>query len=181
MKRGIFKYYQHNAETKKYFFIALQIPPMKKLKSAIQLMRPHQWVKNGMIFFPVFFSAKINQCGLLLNAAYAFAGFSLMASSVYIFNDLHDVREDRLHPIKKLRPLAASEINPVTAKILLLVLFFAGISLVYFPFKNHLVLGLVLFYILQNLLYTLKLKHIAIIDTIVISFGFLIRILIGGL
>jgi len=154
---------------------------MKKIKSAIQLLRIYQWVKNGMIFFPIFFAAKINQPGLLLNAVYAFTGFSLVASSVYIFNDFYDVNEDRLHPLKKDRPLAASEISPLTAKILLLVLFFAGISIMYFPFKHLLVLGLVLFYILQNLLYTLKLKHIAIVDTAVISIGFLIRIFIGGI
>jgi len=104
-----------------------------------------------------------------------------MASAVYIFNDLHDVSEDRLHPIKKFRPVAASEISPITAKALFLFLLFLGGGVMYFPFKNPLILGLVLFYILQNILYTLKLKHIAIVDTIIISFGFLIRILIGGI
>jgi len=143
-------------------------------------MRTYQWVKNGLIFFPIFFAAKIDQPELLLNAGYAFAGFSLVASAVYIFNDLHDVNEDRLHPIKRSRPIAASEISPTTAKALFLFLLFLGGGVMYFPFKNPLVLGLVLFYILQNILYTLKLKHIAIVDTAVISIGFLIRILIGG-
>ena len=114
-------------------FIVLELPLMKILKSLIRLMRTYQWVKNGMIFFPVFFAVKIDQLGLLLNAVYAFVGFSLVASAVYIFNDLHDVREDRLHPIKKFRPLAASEISSTIAKVLLLVLLVAGISVIYFP------------------------------------------------
>jgi len=154
---------------------------MRKLKTVIQLMRTYQWVKNGMIFFPIFFAAKIDQPGLLLNAVFAFIGFSLVASAVYILNDLYDIKEDRLHPIKKFRPVAASEISPTIAKVLLLLLMLAGISVMYFPFKNPMVLGLVIFYILQNLMYTVKLKHIAIVDTIVISIGFLIRIIIGGI
>lgn len=159
----------------------MQLPLMRKFKSAIQLMRTYQWVKNGLIFFPMFFAAKIDQPGLLLNAFFAFAGFSLVASGVYIFNDLHDVNEDRLHPLKKFRPLAASEITPAAASVLLLVLLCVGVFIMYFPFKNPLVLGLVFFYILQNLLYTLRLKHFAIVDTAIISIGFLIRILIGGI
>ena len=118
---------------------------------------------------------------LLLNDVYAFFGFSLIASSVYVFNDLIDAGADRLHPKKKYRPIAAGFINKNEATIIIITLL--GIAgLIFFTLLNQPAIWLLLgFYIVQNVLYSVKLKHIAIIDIVIIAMGFLIRILLGGI
>lgn len=143
-------------------------------------MRVHQWVKNMFIFLPIFFGLKITQLQLVFNSAHAFLGFSMIASSVYIFNDMLDIEEDRLHPTKKNRPLAAGLLSVTDAYIAIAVLVLGGLSIFYFSHFSLMAWGLVLFYIVQNILYTIKLKHIALVDITIISLGFVIRILLGG-
>jgi 4-hydroxybenzoate polyprenyltransferase len=81
----------------------------------IKLLRVHQYVKNVFIFLPLFFALKIQQYDLLAQAGVAFVLFSLLASAVYIMNDLKDVRQDREHPVKKLRPIASGAISTRSA------------------------------------------------------------------
>lgn len=153
---------------------------MNKLKDLIILLRVNQWVKNTFIFLPVFFGMKITQTNLLINDIYAFAGFSLIASAVYIFNDLFDIEADRLHPKKKNRPLAAGKITRKQAVITIAILLLTGILIFGLTLNQTMIWALVGFYLLQNILYTIKLKHITIVDIVIIALGFLIRIMIGG-
>lgn len=153
---------------------------MNKLKDLIILLRVNQWVKNTFIFLPVFFGMKITQTNLLINDIYAFAGFSLIASAVYIFNDLFDIEADRLHPKKKNRPLAAGKITRKQAVITIAILLLTGILIFWLTLNQTMIWALVGFYLLQNILYTIKLKHITIVDIVIIALGFLIRIMIGG-
>jgi 4-hydroxybenzoate polyprenyltransferase len=153
---------------------------MNKLKDLILLLRINQWVKNTFIFLPVFFGMKITHVNLIWNDIYAFAGFSLIASAVYVFNDLFDIEADQLHPVKKNRPLASGKITKSQAIILIMLLLLAGALIFWLKLNQPLIWALVGFYILQNLLYTVKLKHVAIVDIVIISLGFLIRIMIGG-
>jgi len=149
------------------------------MKVYITLLRPHQYVKNLFIFIPIFFSGQILDFHLLLRALIAFGAFSLIASSVYIFNDYHDVEVDRQHPEKKHRPLAKGKISKRLAIYLMFILLLSGLGIFYFLNINSFKLALL--YFLLNLAYTLKLKHIPIIDIFIVSLGFIIRIYLGGI
>jgi decaprenyl-phosphate phosphoribosyltransferase len=129
---------------------------------------------------PLFFHGKFFDQQLFLNSFWAFLGFSLIASSIYVFNDWRDVAEDRLHPEKKLRPLACGAIDPSFAKYLIFGLMLAAMGIFALKFDNQLVWFCVAFYFIQNILYTVWLKKIALVDVTIISLGFIIRILLGS-
>jgi decaprenyl-phosphate phosphoribosyltransferase len=153
---------------------------LSKLKAVLSLIRIHQWVKNGAIFMPLFFHGEIFNAQLFLKSFWAFLGFSLVASSIYIFNDLRDVEEDRLHPEKKFRAIASGKISSKFAIYTILIL--SGLSgLIFFLMFNSIWVWLcVALYLWQNVLYTIWLKKIALIDVIIISLGFIIRIFLGS-
>jgi decaprenyl-phosphate phosphoribosyltransferase len=140
----------------------------------------HQWVKNGAIFMPLFFHGKLFDLSLFLNVFWAFIGFSFIASSIYVFNDLRDVEEDRQHPEKKFRPIAAGSISEKNAKLLILILVSLAGIIFYTMFSNIWVWLCVFLYFWQNILYTIWLKKIALVDVIIISLGFIIRIFLGS-
>jgi len=148
------------------------------LKNYIDLMRPSQYFKNLFIFAPLFFGLKITNIELLLSAFVAFLSFSLIASAVYIFNDYHDVEEDKLHPTKKNRPLASGSISKKAALLLMLMLLLVGLCI--FSLLGRQMLYIVFVYLVINIAYTIKLKHVAIIDVFIISIGFVLRLFIGS-
>lgn len=147
-------------------------------KDLFRLARPYQYSKNLFIFIPAFFAFQITDMQLMLKASMAFIAFSLCASAVYIFNDWVDRHEDARHPEKKTRPLAAGRIKGPAAFSFLTVLLFAGGAAGYFVSPT--VFLLILTYLIINLAYTIKLKHIAIIDITLISTGFVIRLFVGA-
>lgn len=143
----------------------------------IKLIRVHQWVKNLFIFLPAFFGQALTS-GSLLELGLGFVYFSLAASAVYVFNDVLDADDDRLHHEKKHRPIAAETVSASTTYVLigvLLILSLGGAFLL-----NELFFGACVFYLFQNLLYTTWLKKFALIDITIISIGFLIRLFAGG-
>lgn len=144
----------------------------------MRLLRPHQYVKNLFIFLPLFFSNRISNIGLLLDTAVAFIAFSLVASSVYVFNDYHDISEDKVHPTKRNRPLASGRATTSSAIVLMVSFLSLGLAVAY-SLKSS-ILYLLLFYIILNAAYTLKLKHIAIVDIFIISIGFVVRLFVGA-
>jgi decaprenyl-phosphate phosphoribosyltransferase len=148
------------------------------MKDYILLLRPNQYVKNLFIYMPLFFALQITNLGLFSRATIAFVAFCFCASSVYVFNDYYDIKEDQLHPKKRQRPLAAGRVSRKKAFTLIGLLLFCGLS-ISFALDSG-VLCLVLFYIILNIAYTVKLKHIAVLDIFVIATGFVIRIFIGG-
>ena len=144
----------------------------------IYLIRVHQYIKNFFIFAPLFFSFQFSNVNLLINSFYAFILFSLNASAIYILNDYMDVEEDKKHPVKKMRPLASGVVSKKVSLFLMLLLMFISLSVSFF-------FNLDFFYILVaytvlNIFYTLKFKHIPIVDIFIISFGFVLRVLAGG-
>lgn len=151
----------------------MTLPPLLKL------CRVHQYTKNAFVFAPLFFAAEFQNAATLLQVCYAFVGYCMVASSIYIFNDLRDIEEDRLHPKKKLRPLAAGTVTPKTALTLAAILVTGGIAGIWLLVPK--VLPLIGFYIVMNLAYSLKLKHYSLVDITVISLGFVIRLYVGGL
>ena len=148
--------------------------------AVIKLLRVHQWIKNGFVFLPIFFAGEFLNTQLLFGAFLAFIAFSLTSSIVYILNDYKDIEKDKLHPVKKNRPLANGGISKRNALLLLIPLSAAIVCLAAFNFTLVSLIPLALYFIL-NLLYTFYLKVIAILDVAIIAVGFVLRVIFGGL
>ncbi|QOY55883.1 UbiA prenyltransferase family protein [Candidatus Sulfurimonas marisnigri] len=127
---------------------------------------------------PLLFSFSYLNADNNLNTFVAFILFSILASSIYIFNDLMDVEEDRGHPIKKNRPLASGKVSVRTGKLLILLLSIFSLT-ISFVFYTQLFIVLLVYFIL-NILYSIKLKHIAILDIFIIATGFVLRLFAGS-
>ncbi len=149
-----------------------------KPSSLINLMRPHQYIKNLFIFLPLFFAMKITDTALLSNAIVAFIAFSLTASAIYTLNDYHDIEEDRQHPKKKIRPLASGEISKRQAVTIMAVLATLGFGLM--ATLSFSAVGILAAYVLMNIAYSFWLKHVAILDVTIIAIGFVLRLFIGS-
>lgn len=148
------------------------------MKSILKLIRVHQWTKNLFLFAPLFFSGQILHIEKLTSAILGFFCFCGIASSVYIINDLMDYEKDKTHPSKKNRPIASGEIPKLHAIILF---FFLIINVFIFSFQLNVFFFLViLFYFTLNILYSFGLKHISLVDTFIISIGFVLRVSAGG-
>lgn len=144
----------------------------------LKLFRVHQYIKNLFIFMPLLFSFSYTNLDDNLNTLIAFILFSLLASSIYIFNDLMDINEDRAHPKKKYRPLASGKVSTNSAKALISLLSISSLSI---SFIINIELFAVMFlYFLLNISYSLKLKHIAILDIFIIATGFVLRLFAGS-
>lgn len=147
------------------------------MKKYFQLIRAKQWIKNLFIFAPLIFSRHLSDASYLYTVFLAFMVFSLSSSAVYIFNDINDAESDRLHPIKKNRPIAAGSISIKTAIIVMTVI---GMLVVASAFLfNYSFIAVLTAYILLNVFYTIKLKNVVIIDLMTIAAGFMLRV-IGG-
>lgn len=147
------------------------------LRGLLKTMRPHQWTKNAIIFAALVFDGKLGNPQLLGHTLIVALCFCLASSSVYLINDLVDIEKDRLHPRKRLRPLPSGQLEPrlaVGAAILL-----ALTSLVLATWLNIWVGAITLAYLLQNLAYSFYLKNIVLIDVMVLSLGFLLRVIAG--
>lgn len=147
------------------------------MQNIISLLRPHQYTKNLFIFAPLFFSFNFD-IDLLIKIFFIFLLFCLIASSVYIFNDLKDIEEDRAHPTKCKRPLASGTLSVGLAKLLIILL--ASVALVGSLFINLYLFLVLATYFLLNITYSLKLKHIAIVDIFIIATGFVLRLFAGS-
>jgi len=152
---------------------------MLQLRSFILLIRIHQWTKNFFIFLPAFFAFKIVDQNIVYDLILTFFGFSFLASAIYVFNDMLDIESDKLHPTKKNRPLASGVISKNTGIILIICLLIASFAILSI-LGNSIVIGIASIYLVQNILYTVKLKHIALVDIMLIATGFVLRIYIGG-
>lgn len=142
-------------------------------------MRPRQWSKNVIIYAGLVFDGKLFDISLLAATTLVVLCFCLVSSSVYIINDLADIEKDRLHPRKKLRPLPSGQLNPRFAAGSAVLLALVSIGLAAWL---NLWVGVVVFvYLVQNIAYSLYLKNIVLIDVMVLSLGFLLRVLAGVL
>ncbi|MGE4317480.1 MAG: decaprenyl-phosphate phosphoribosyltransferase [Deferribacterales bacterium] len=147
------------------------------MRNIIVLMRPHQWIKNIFVLAPMFFAQHFTADGVMRSFA-AFGLFCMAASSIYILNDWHDIEEDREHPVKRNRPLASGAVSKPTALILMAVLAAVAVILSYFIALWLCIV--IIMYIVMNILYTYKLKHVSVLDISVIAFGFVLRIFAGS-
>jgi len=148
------------------------------MKNLLYLIRPHHYIKNVFILLPLFFSGELINVSQIFNGLIAFVAFSISASAIYIFNDYMDIKNDRKHPKKKYRPLANGSINKNTGLFLMIVFLITGVFVMYFVSINSLIVLII--YIILNLLYSLKLKQISLLDICIISIGFVLRLYVGS-
>ena len=139
-------------------------------------MRPKHYIKNGLIFLPLLFSRNFLQPQLLKTTIYGFLLFSLAASIIYIFNDIRDAEKDKKHPTKKDRPIASGRVSKTKAAIFILILTILTITLNYICFSTFLPHSLILTYWVLNILYSIHLKNVPILDITILSIGFILRV-----
>jgi decaprenyl-phosphate phosphoribosyltransferase len=161
---------------------------IKKLFLYIKLIRIYQWTKSGFVFLPFFFSDQAIDLALnpfseksiqiYLNLIQAFFAFSFVASSIYVLNDWKDKDLDRLDPKKRFRPIASGEVSPIEAILIFFTLFV--LSFLFSIKFNFLALGLILFYFIMNIFYSLGAKKIILLDVFIIAVGFVLRVLFGS-
>ena len=148
-----------------------------QIKNYIFLLRPKHWIKNSFIFAPVIFAKQINLLNIKISLL-AFAAFSLIASAIYIINDIADIEEDKKHPRKSKRPLPAGKIAIKKAIFFDIFLIIFSITIGFLVNKNIVIILSI--YFMLNILYTFKFKHIAILDAFCIALGFVLRVLAGA-
>jgi 4-hydroxybenzoate polyprenyltransferase len=147
------------------------------LPALIKALRPKQWAKNVFVFAGIFFDGRILDPQRLARSVIAFAIFCLLSGAIYLINDLLDIEKDRLHPVKRNRPLASGALSPRVAIIATVLIL--GVML---PLSFWLDIGFggtALAYVAIMLLYSTVLKHVVIIDVMTIAAGFVLRVF-GG-
>ncbi|MCB0081992.1 MAG: decaprenyl-phosphate phosphoribosyltransferase [Caldilineaceae bacterium] len=158
---------------------SLTMTDQRNLAGLVRTMRLRQWSKNVVIYAGLVFDGRLFVLTDFVNTTLVLLCFCLVSSCVYIINDLSDIEKDRLHPRKRLRPLPSGELDPRFAAISAIVLALVGIGLAGWlnPWVG-LVTGV---YLLQNVAYSFYLKNVVLIDVMVLSLGFLLRVLAGVL
>ena len=152
------------------------------MKKTLLLIRPQQWIKNGFVLIPMFFGGRLLNADDAIASVVTFFAFSFAASAIYCFNDIVDVDADRRHPVKCHRPIASGAVSVPTAYALMAVLALLSALLLFFlPQRAGETAGIVAFYFLLNMAYCIWLKRHAIIDVCTVAFGFVLRILAGGM
>ncbi len=163
---------------------------MRTLSALFRLMRPHQWLKNVFVFAGLAFGERVTSTGdlehvlsigdpadIIRSSIVAFVVFCAISGVVYIFNDLKDVEQDRLHPQKRNRPLAAGEVSPVFAALFGALVLVAGLALAYWLSTG--LFWIATAYLVINVVYTVWWKHAVILDIFSVASGFVLRVLAG--
>jgi decaprenyl-phosphate phosphoribosyltransferase len=149
-----------------------------RVPATVRAMRPRQWVKNLLVLAAPLAAGRLFEPAVLKGAALAFVAFCLVSASVYLVNDVRDVEEDRQHPTKRFRPIAAGELKPGTALWLAAVLGACGLALGFFVSPP---LGITMVvYISLQMLYSAYLKHLPVVDLAMVASAFLLRAIAGG-
>lgn len=141
-------------------------------------MRPRQWIKNGLVLAAPAAAGVLDQAHYLGRALLVVCSFCLAASGTYCLNDAADAEADRTHPTKRFRPVAAGEVSVARARALGIVLVVAGVGLGALT-GSWAVTGITALYVGLTTAYTLRLKHVAVIDIVVVASGFVIRAVAG--
>lgn len=146
----------------------------------IKLLRPHQWAKNAFVFLPMFFGAQLLNLNCWLSSVLMALAFSLMASAIYCINDIKDFESDRRHPKKRFRPLASGQVSVRSAIVLMVILILMSLVTGCLCPHRWEALLVLLIYLVLNLGYSFRLKQFAIVDVFIVSFGFVLRLVGGG-
>lgn len=151
------------------------------MKKYIRLLRLKHYIKNILIFLPVIFGKQLLDVAVLTDMLFGLVSFCAVSSAVYIFNDLCDAENDKKHPVKCNRPLANGTVTKRTAVIMFFVLLVICAAANYFACGTNLFAWLMLaVYLIQNILYSVKLKQVPILDIAILASGFLLRVFYGS-
>lgn len=152
--------------------------PMTALAAGVALLRPREWLKNVFVLAPLVFSGAFLEPLAVRHASLAFLLFCIAASAVYVLNDLHDVAEDRAHPVKsRRRPLASGALAPRQAVVLLIALYvLLALGCLWLPRTGLVVVS----YVLLNVAHTYVLKAQPVVDVFSIALGFVLRVYAGA-
>ena len=148
------------------------------LKQILKLIRPKQWIKNIFVLVPLVFSKTFTDPGAVVKALLTMLCFIAASSAIYILNDIIDIEKDKLHETKRFRPLASGSIQKGTAAVFMAVLLI--VSLISSYFIQPSVVACIVAYVILNILYTLVLKKIVVLDIMIISLGFVLRVISGA-
>lgn len=151
------------------------------MKHYFRLLRPKQWAKNLFLFIPLFFAGRFFEYDKIAHVFLGFLAFSFLASSIYIINDYRDIEDDKKHPEKKFRPLAAGTVNKTAALVISTLLLIGGVILGYSLDESGKFLFVLGIYYFLNLSYSLGLKNISILDILILSAGFVLRVKAGSI
>lgn len=150
------------------------------MKDIIRLLRVEHWIKNSLVFFPIIFYKSLRSEDYLIGLMGVIT-FSLIASSVYIINDIRDVEKDRLHEVKKNRPIASGQVSiPLAVSICIGLIVMSNILNIFIAEDKIWSEIWLLLYLILNILYSFGLKDKTIIDVVILASGFVIRVLYGG-
>jgi 4-hydroxybenzoate polyprenyltransferase len=148
------------------------------IKWGVIALRPLQWSKNLLLFAGLLFAEKLGDVTRVWLNVLAFLSFCLISGAVYIYNDLQDIEEDRLHPRKRLRPVASGKLPVTVASWLMVGVMLIGLVLAFWI--RYAFGWLAVLYVLLSLVYSLGAKHIVILDVFLIAAGFVLRALAGA-
>lgn len=152
------------------------------MKQLLKLIRPKQWTKNLFVLLPLFFGGQLLHPNVLIPGIITVLAYCMVASSIYCFNDIYDVADDRRHPVKCHRPIASGAVSIAQAYMTMGILFLLGLGFVaLLPSHRYETGGVLLAYWVMNLIYCARLKQYAIIDVCIVAFGFVLRLLAGGM
>lgn len=152
---------------------------MQALTGLIQTMRPKQWTKNILFVFPaIVFDAKLTDIDLLLRVVIASILLILMSGTVYIINDLTDVENDKQHPTKRFRPIPSGKLPIPLARVATIVI--PTITLIIAVIFDQRLAAILIAYLVLQILYSFRLKHVVLLDIMSVAFGFVLRVMAGG-
>lgn len=150
-----------------------------KVVEYLKLLRVKHYIKNLLVFIPIFFAGEFFQFSKLGILILGFVSFCLVSSAIYILNDIKDVEKDRRHPTKKNRPIASGKIKKTTA-IKIMIICLAFLCIIMFIIGKLEAAVLLMIYFVLNVMYSLGLKNVPILDIAILASGFIIRIFYGG-
>lgn len=151
------------------------------MKKYVKLLRVKHYIKNALILLPIMFGKQLFDMAVLPEMLWSLVSFCAISSAIYIFNDLCDAEEDKKHPIKCMRPVASGDISRKTAVVMMILMLIVCAVTNYFACGSNLLAWILLaIYLIQNVLYSLKLKQVPILDIAVLASGFLIRVFYGS-
>lgn len=156
---------------------ATHVSAGSQLAGLLQGMRPHQWTKNAFCFAGVIFSGHFLELIYVIDALLTFTAFCFASAAVYLYNDLRDIELDRLHPTKNDRPLVTGRLSQGVATVVAITLTVAAAAIAFLIGTK--VLFCVALYLVLNMLYSMGVKHIALLDVLFIAAGFVLRLLAG--
>lgn len=148
------------------------------MRTWVDLLRVRQWTKNAFLLLPLLFSGSLLDGGAVVRNLAGFASFCLIASCVYVFNDLKDVDSDRRHPVKRNRPIASGAVSKQSAIVVAVICAAVGFALAFTLGVPFMVVALL--YVANNVLYSLVVKRVVVLDVMSIAVGFVLRVFAGA-